>query len=362
MQTKKAKALAAFINEAYSVFGKVYRREIDDKKELDRYKRKFTDTKFEEVYTDFEDELRTNMEDYPNIKQIYAYIISYFEKFENWDPFYNDDDVKIIKQEFETGFLIKLKENIEQVGAVLSIFCATDRNGDPGYSLVDFFNETLNNNNGESDVEKIDRKTPQFETRFDYNALKLEIEQLNTINERRKLITQRLFDFEQWQIQYDEIVDDMFEGKFYRYTRLFYPKFIDLCNNELKRLKQIQEIEPASSKTGTENKESGENKPLESYSWDMDSTDLVELVTALHEVKAIKRTDGKKLSLIELTDFFETIFNREVKNDKGMRAYISSPISTRKLFLDKLRDAFDDYCKKKDKSEPDNYKPRMTGY
>ena len=362
MQTKKAKALAGFINEAYSVFGKVYRREIDDKKELERNKRKFSDTKFEEVYADFEDELRSNIEEYPNIKQIYAYIISYFEKFEIWDPFYDDDDVKIIKQEYETGFLIKLKENIEQVAAILSDFCATDRNGDPGYSLVDFFNETLNKTTAKSHTDKTDKNTVEFDSRFDYNALKLESEQLNSITERRELITQRLFDFEQWQIQYDEFIDDWLDGKYYKYTRLYYPRFKDLCNNELKRLKQIQEIEPTQSKTGTEKKETGENKPLDSYSWEMDSTDLIELVTALHEIKAIKRTDGKKLSLVELTDFFETIFNKEVKNDKSTRAYISSPISNRKLFLDKLRDAFDDYCKKKDKPEPDNYKPRMTGY
>ncbi len=362
MQTKKAKALAGFINEAYSVFGKVYKQQVDDIKELERYKRKFTQDKFEEVYSEFEDELRCNIEEYPNIKQIYAYIISYFEKFENWNPFYDDDDVKIIKQEFEKGFLIKLKENIEQVVDVLSEFCMTDNNGYPDYALQDFYNETRKHLSGKTPNEKNDRNTYQLEIRFDFQALKLESEQLNTIAERRKLITQRLFDFEQWQIQYDEFVDDMFEGKFYRYTRLYYPKFKDLCISELKRLKQIQEIEPALSKTGTEKKETGENKTIDSYSWEMDSTDLIELVTALHEVKAIKRTDGKKLSLIELTDFFETIFNREVKNDKGMRAYISSPISTRKLFLDKLRDAFETYCKKRDKSEPDNYKPRMTGY
>ena len=103
MQTRKAKALAGFINEAYSVFGKVYNQQVDDKKKLERYKRKFTQDKFQEMYSEFEDELRCNIDDYPNIKQIYAYIISYFEKFENWIPFYDDDDVKILKQEFTTG-------------------------------------------------------------------------------------------------------------------------------------------------------------------------------------------------------------------------------------------------------------------
>lgn len=361
MQTKKAKALAAFILEAYSFFGKVYNKQINDKKELEKYKRKFTNDIFEEVYTEFEDELRYNIEEYLNIEQVHAYIISYFEKFEDWYPFNEFDDVKIIRQEYETGFLIKLKKNIEKVVDVLSDFCETDRDGNPGDALYDFFDETLNIINGKT-ITKKDKKEYQFESRFDYNTLKSESNQLNTIAERRELITQRLFDFEQWQIQYDEFVDDFLEGKFYKYTRLYYPKFMELCMNELNRLKQMQDIESAMSKTSSEKKETEENNLLDTYSWEMDSTDLVELVTALHEVKAIKRTDGKNLSLVELTDFFEAIFNKQIKNDKGTRAYISSSITNRKLFLDKLSVAFDAYCKKKEKTEPKNQKTRKTGY
>lgn len=241
MQTKRAIALANFIDEAYKVFEKVYKQEVEDKKELDKYKRKFTESTFEEYYLEFEEELKENIDEYLNVITIYDYIISCFEKFEQWQPFYSEDNQRIMKQGYELKFLIKLKSNIEKYGLQISRFCDTDQYEAPGFMLTDFYKKRIRGDKNQTNNQTDTKADP--DNRFDFQLLKSECVSINKLIEKIKHINERLFDFEQWQLQYDEIEDDFFDGKRYRYSNMYYPKFILLCKSELKRLEKLLEIE-----------------------------------------------------------------------------------------------------------------------
>jgi hypothetical protein len=361
METKSAKALTAYIDEAYKTFGKVYRREVEDKKELDRYKRKFSDEKFEEKYNDFKIELNENIVAFPNINQVQAYLAACFEKFRNWYPFNDDDDVSIIQRGYQTGFLIKLKENIESVNNLLYTLCVKGMDGEAGTVLMQVFNKTLNIKNGAKGQEELSYREPEYDNRFDFDLLISECNLLQNTTEKRKLITQRLFDFKQWQIKYDVEITEVFGDKYYHYTRAFYPKFQELCENELYRIERLNQIggkEPIIA-------EQPENKIQEDfysiYEWNADVNDMVELVTALHKAKAIKRIDDKKITMTELTQWFEKMFNKEVKNEKGSRAHISNKSLNRTLFTKELYDAFKKYRDEDAETGIPLDRPRNTG-
>jgi len=348
MQTKRAIALANFIDEAYDVFGKVNKLEVKDKKELDKYKRKFTESNFEEKYEDFEDEMRENIDEYLNIKPIYDYILFSFMTFKNWHPFYDEDNQQIMKQGYEIQFLIKLKTNIVEYGIKLYELLEIDEHGETGEILNEFYDAKISEN--QDMIDEQSNTNNVFENRFDFQILKIECEEIEGLIGKTKHISERLFDFKQWQLQYDEIKEDLSNKKHYRYTTLYYPKFIALCNNELDRLNKLLDIDKKELTI-----KAIENSPViiqqnepSPYTWNANDTDLIELVAAMHASESIKRIDGNKLTQKELFDYFQDIFNIKLNNIHPALTKAGNRKTSITPFLNQLITAFENYVQKKE--------------
>jgi 6-pyruvoyl-tetrahydropterin synthase len=210
------------------------------------------------------------------------------------------------------------------------------------------------------ELPSIDEYKPELDNRFVYEKMLVECDELKNIQDKILLIHDRLYYFKQWVLQYD--VEEMF---LYKFSPTYYPNFEKLCKMELERLNNKLELEKKLSipsiKT-TESKPSEVEPAGNPYKWNSSNNDLIELVTAMFMVNALKREDGAKITQTELTDFFEELFNLEVKNDKATRAYISDPLTTRPLFLEKLMGGFKKYRESKIEKKPDIIKTRNTGY
>lgn len=98
MQTKRIIALTSFVDEAYDVFGNVYKQEVDDIQILDEYKQILTDADFKGYYTEFKEELKLNILKYANINTINDYVRFYLNKFYDWQPFYDVDNQRIMEK------------------------------------------------------------------------------------------------------------------------------------------------------------------------------------------------------------------------------------------------------------------------
>ena len=71
-----------------------------------KYKRKFDEPNFEDAYSEFEDELRDNVDEYQDIKIVYDYLNASLGMFYKWNPFDPGDNLHIILQNYEVSFLI----------------------------------------------------------------------------------------------------------------------------------------------------------------------------------------------------------------------------------------------------------------
>ena len=196
---------------------------------------------------------------------------------------------------------------------------------------------------------------PKKDTVFNFDNIKSAINRLNTIDEKRILLHEIIFDLEEWKIKYDVKYED-FEGDIvYKYAPRYYPNFEELCNNELERLDfiegkikktQIPVQHAIIANTETETQRFAQN----TLKWSASDTDLLELLAALHKSDSIKRKDGKPLSRKELIEYFQNILGIEIKN---MEVKLSRATSRndKTPFLDKLVMAFENYGEEKEEKQ-----------
>ncbi len=367
MHTKKALALANFITLAYEAFGKVYRQEVADKKELDSYKRKYSEDNFVYKYDEFEEELNDNTDEYQKLDTIYAYLICHFELFLNWNPFNKLEEKRIIKQGYEVSFLIKLKSNIEIYTHCISNLCFTDIEGKPNQPLLDFFNDRLSIIDTDGSFETI----PQINKSENVGEIKPPIDDRfiseNIISEcaaigidtfsKIGLLNDRMFDFKQWQIRFDikESASKDFSNKsLFKYSPVYYPNFELLCNNELARLNKKLEIEQiALTHKAFENNSmlSQEDNPSFDFTWTDSGTDLLELVAALYKKGSIQRKDGKITNRTELVKFFCQLFDLQIKDVEGTLSKATGRKMNITPFLDGLKLAFENYGVEKEEKQ-----------
>jgi len=153
-----------------------------------------------------------------------------------------------------------------------------------------------------------------LDPRFDFVLLKSEMNKPEmTVPQKLKLIKERLFDFLQWQKQYDTI--DIWsinsdESK-YEITRKLYPKFEALCRLEIERWESLIGI-------SAENKESEalENKKDKPYFKiaSKHKTDVIKILSAMYDCKMFVNIDGKPISnKQELMEAFGDFFNEDFK-------------------------------------------------
>jgi hypothetical protein len=90
--------------------------------------------------------------------------------------------------------------------------------------------------------------------------------------------------------------------------------------------------------------------------WNKNDTDLLELVTALYEMKAINNSQNN-LTRKEAIAIFSKIFDRDIKDAESKLSRATDRINV-SSFLTNLKESFEDYAKKTLKNQEDRYKGR----
>ncbi len=146
--------------------------------------------------------------------------------------------------------------------------------------------------------EKIDTEESEdsIDPRFDIDFLKSEIDKPEfTVSDKLKMVNQRLFDFLQWQKQYD-IYDEWAiyssESK-YIITNKLYPKFEALCRLEIERWESmVCNNEEKNKYTQAETAKTPLNFKITSKR----KTDVIKILSAMYDCRMFVDTEGNAAS------------------------------------------------------------------
>lgn len=342
MKTEKAEFLNAFIDSAISAFNEYHNKDKKSKLIPEEEKQKYGSEAFKTYFNNFTDELKDNIRTYKDISVIRDYVMTYFSDLENASPFSYDENKWIIETGYEVEFLIKLKKDIELYIIEINACFSTNNSDTPGTTLRRYFETEMAAINPQA-YKTEEEPEYQPEKRFDFNELKTECDALKSTAEKLKLVNDRLFDFEQWQIQHDSTARTRAMTQYYVLTEQYYPKFKDLCGSEIRRIEKLMEVE---QRTNTPSPQGYELITFP-YKWQATDTDFLELFAALYQNQSIVRTDGKPLTRKELLEYFQSILGLQIKDTEGKLSRAGNR-NENTAFLDTLAQQFRNYVATKE--------------
>ena len=244
MQTEKAEALNEFMNDALGCYTNYCFKTKQDTALMDVEKQRFHRNVFVNLFNNFVAELQENIRTYRDIDMIKDYVVVSFSRVLELEVFHEEENKWTIERGYEVHFLLNFRKNIEYYIDELRACAKTDQNiGSFATSLMYYFNQEKDNNFTvvSPEAAKMIAHVTEYapEDRFRFSDLKNECSRLKNNIEKIKLINERLFDFEQWQVQYDTLIYSVDFGQYYEYSARFYNDFEKLCNIELKRLEKL---------------------------------------------------------------------------------------------------------------------------
>ncbi len=349
MKTEKAKKLNLRLENAMEMFWTIYReakqKSLEDV-DIATMLTELENANFDFYFQDFISEMIENIEEYKDIELIDNYVETSFSVIKRVDDFDDSLNKKIIKNDFQVKALLGLRKMFEFNLERISNFYYPDEDGNYSIDLKRIFTETMQKTNPSfklifTEEEGImSSQEIHYEVRFDFKNLKQECDALDSYTKKRNLINERMIDFHQWQLLSDDVgVPNSYKS--YEYTNMFYPNFIRLCESELQRYDLY-----------TENEEKSEGSLISDdrseYIWTASDTDLMELIVALIETKSLQREDGKKLTRVELVEYFQELFGIEMKHAESKLSHTGDRIKEISVFLQKLKLAFENYVQKKE--------------
>ena len=352
MESKKAQFLNKYLLTCIQAFHDLSFQEPLKKYKINGELVNFKALDFENYYEDFLKELEIVILETNDIYMVHDYVDSCLKNVIIWSGFNNDQNKTIFSNGNEINYLIELKQNIEKYSKRIKLIREIDNDGFP-QGLVDIYNTAIQffQKEGETKdlsptpfIEDVDYK-PLFDSRFDFEIIRSECEELRKIQEKIIFIHDRVYHFKQWELQYD--IDD---GYGYRFSPAYYPNFEKLCRIELDRLEKRLELEKKLNipiLKDPEQKQIIKEAILTRYNWNASDTDLLELTTALFMNKSVTRKDGKRMTQIQLKESFESMFGIEIKGTKGKLQNAVSRTKSKTPFLDSLKTAFEDYSKER---------------
>ena len=355
MKTESADKLNIFMLLALGCYTEYCFKSKQDAPLMDVDKQRFHQNVFISLFNHFIKELQENIRTYKDIDLISDYVIVSFPMIIEREAFHDDENKWTIERGYEVNFLLNLKKDIEYYIYEINA-CAKTYVDVMNFAttLRYYFDQEKENNfnivtaEQAKTISHISEYLP--EDRFRFSEFKNEFSMLHINIEKIKLINERLFDFEQWQIQYDNLINDRDVGQYYEYSARYYNDFEKLCGIELKRLEKLIEIElrmPMNTATIPKQEIKSEQT---SYSWNSTDTDLIELISAMYQNKSIARKDGKTLTRKELTDYFQGLFGIEIKDVEGKLTRATGR-NDKTPFLDSLKVAFENYGLEKEEKQ-----------
>lgn len=338
MEQDKAIALKNFIDDAYSTFISLINFRYRDKVEIDAAKARFTSEQFAAHYDAFIKELDSNILKYKDYQLIRKYIENNFYNIFRIDCKNEENYQKLFRNSIDIRFNTEVLQNVLKYKDLILKFRDSDYNNKPYGNLYPYFKKIAN-------VELNFDAIPDFNEVYDIKWLKDKCYNYD-IPEKIKLFTEALYNFKQWQIYYDEKIETE-NGIRYKYSDIYYPNFEALCNLELEKLNKLLEMEQLENDITQPPVQNFSEDAPPPYRWNSSDTDLIELLTALFHSNAIKRRDNKKITRKELMNYFQEIFDIQLKDPEGMLSRATNRKKTMTPYIDKLKLAFENYAEGK---------------
>lgn len=355
MEKKAAIALRDYVLEAKEVFDRIINSDPQSLGDLSQEKAKYNEETFEKMYDAFEEELKINVRKYNDEELIKTHLNLIFDVKNPWYDLENEINLRVLKYDFETEFLLKLKAKIIEF---YDVFGWLSDEYNVGYDdLSEYINKQLEDDvkTEDKDIEIVEIKEPSLDTRFDFKQLIAECKKQGSTSEKILLLNNRMFELKQWQLQYDELEKylDINFGVFkyrYKYSHKLYPNFEELCGLEIQRLEKHIEIEKmALTMQAIERNpvtiETRGQMPM--YKWNASNTDFLELFTALYHNKSIVCFSGELPTRKEVLEYFQQIFNIEIKDVEG-KLNKAGNRNRNTQFIDNLSQQFRNYVAEKE--------------
>ena len=347
MEKKSAIAYRDFVLEADEAFNRIYLQEADlTPAEIEELKEKYSTEKFEEKFGEFKLELRKNILKYDDRKFIKAYLNSIFDiEFRDVDKNSLIPET-IISQNLEIEFLLLLWKTINNAIEFFNFYCQNKTTGLTFNDVYNYLYELSQEESFKKNDESVDSNIT-FNPRFDFNQLKAELVNTDlTSEEKCNLINDRLYDFLQWQKQYDVyesfyVTWNSSDDSKYKYTRELYPHFEKLCKLEIERYKNASQ---GVKKNDT--KKVGIKQQATFKIASKRKTDVVKILSAMYDSKMFANADGKPATnKQELMEAFGEFLGEDLKAYSTLlsQAKDKNPDLYLKTF-DDLKRAGKDYC------------------
>lgn len=355
MKTEKAKFLNAYLMTAIKVFNDGSMHNPLPEYKIKGHPVNFNDEDFENQYRYFLEELQDIVIETKDIDVVCEYIAGCLKEVINWNGFTTNQFRQAFIKGHEISFLINLKRNIDKYANIVSNLAYRDKYGDINDDLIEFYEGVMTGcHSGEDryvdrllmkeDVEKFDDHLEPDMERFDLFSIKVKSDLLPDTLSRINFINGLLNDFKQLQIKLTGF-------SFFKEKLLRSRNFEKFCNLELERL--YNELEtgyqdpPARTNLTIEKNQLTQQSP---YIWKGSDADMIELATALYKSEAIKRKDGKPVTLKEILNIFEHLFGHKIKDASISRINDVMNEKSKTPFLDSLIIAFEVYCMERDEN------------
>lgn len=352
MNLSKAKAFNGFILEAKYAFDRVFNREVTEEK-LEQIKATYTVKEIERYRAEFDAELFRNHIEYMDDELLYEYVWMNLESIKKIA--FKQTKTEILRNAYEVSYLVGTMKAIAEQSSFIYNLMQTeylyDVDSDEEFILYTNLSDHLgeislasNCVDGLGNLVNEAKKIPTKDSRFDFELLISECNMLENKTERIKLITARLYEFEQWKIQNERKPDNR-EFLPIDYENLYYPNFEKLSHIEIEKLQKLSKLEndlPNNPTFDINLSESTDKLSVSDYVWKSSATDLLELVAALYQNKSVERKDGKALTKKELIEYFQTFFNVNL-NDFENKLTKAGNRNNNTAFLDNLSQQFRNY-------------------
>ena len=330
MLKEKALAYKNFVLEAEKAFNMIMNeRENLDLEELGRLKRKFHPDEFQNVFDEFEAELRKNCENYSNNQIIKSMLGVTFSDVCTFEESNTEVINTIIINDFETEFLLKLNENYHDGFANFIFLCEMDA-VKPFKTVNDYLNKLR-----KSTEEKQEENTTLPNPLFKFENLKKEIDNPEiSIKEKLNTVQERLYDFLQWQKEFDTINTWLIgeNDNKYEITGELYPKFEDLCKLEIKRLEALLKTDEIHAPP--------KKKPSEIHVASKKNTEVIKILSAMYDLKLFVDKNGKPLTNKQkMMEIFGEFLNEDYTS------YSTSLTQAKGRDYDTFQNIFDDLKK-----------------
>ncbi len=335
MEQDKAIALRDLINDAYITYNSLSNIKSRDTVNIDEAKARFTSEQFAAHYDAFIKELDSNILKYKNYQIIKEYIDNNFMVVFNNDYEQTENYKKLFQNSRDITFNAEIFLNVVKYSKMIIEFQDKYTKHKPVGNLYPYFRKIAN-------VETDYSFKPDFDRNYDVKDYRGWVYRYE-ISEKIKRFTDFLYDFKQWQVEYDEKIETE-NGIRYKYTDKYCPDFEVLCNLELEKLYKMLEIERMESEIYQPPVQNSSEDQKPPYRWNSSDTDLIELITALFHSNAIKRRDNKNITRKELMNYFQQIFDIQLKDPEGMLSRATNRKKNMTPYIDKLKQAFETYA------------------